>query len=401
MTQSSRYSAVAIALHWAIALAIVGMIFLGWNMDGDESLYQLHKSIGITILILTIARIVWRLMNPPPPLPAEMKPIEKTASHLVHLGFYGLMLAMPLTGWLLVSTSYKFDVPTVLYGLVSWPDLPGVGFLANEDGHEAVEFVHSKLAWVAIVLLGLHVAGAIKHEFDGGEGVLKRMLPGLFGPKPAKPSPPPRGFLAAFGAAIGVFLLIAFVPPLFSGSGSAAPSTDGEAGQAGTVEANWVVDHAESGIWFSGVHDGNEYEGSFSNWSADIQFDPDDLESSRSLVTIQMLSATANKKLYTDSLRSAEWFFADQYRTATAEISGFSRVDDDEYTADLTLTIKDQSVTVPFNFELDIDEDEARMKGEATVQRTPLDLGQQSDPSADWVGENVLIDVEVRASRAN
>ncbi|MGB3627711.1 MAG: cytochrome b/b6 domain-containing protein, partial [Henriciella sp.] len=94
MTQSSRYSVVAIALHWAIAFAIIGMIFLGWNMEGSEDLYQLHKSIGITILILTIARIIWRLINPVPPLPAEMKPIEKTASHLVHWSFYGLMFLM-------------------------------------------------------------------------------------------------------------------------------------------------------------------------------------------------------------------------------------------------------------------------------------------------------------------
>lgn len=401
MTQSSRYSVVAIALHWAIALAIIGMIFLGWNMDDSENLFQLHKSIGITILILTIARIVWRLMNPVPPLPAEMKPIEKTASHFVHWAFYGLMFLMPLTGWLLVSTSYEFDVPTVLYGLVSWPDIPGVGFLANEDGHEVVEFVHSKLAWVAIVLLGLHVAGAVKHEFDGGEGVLKRMLPGLFGGDTEKPSPPPRGFLIAFGAAIGVFLLVAFVPKLFSGSASTATTANPVSAQSTDITPNWSVDHDQSSISFSGTHDGSEYEGEFKSWSADIQFDADNLDAARALVTVQMMSAEANKKLYTDSLRSAEWFFADQYRTATAELSNFRRLDDDdEYVADLTLTIKDKSVTVPFNFELDIDEDEARMKGEATVQRKPLDLGQKSDASGDWVGEDVLIDVEVRASRA-
>ncbi|MEM5518401.1 cytochrome b/b6 domain-containing protein [Henriciella sp. AS95] len=395
MTSSARYSAVAIALHWAIALGIIGMIALGWNMEGNESLYQLHKSIGITILILTIARIIWRVMNPPPPLPEEMKPLEKTASHLVHWAFYGLMLAMPLTGWLLVSTSYDFDIPTVLYGLVSWPDIPGVGFLANETGHAIVEFVHSKLAWVAIALLVLHVAGAVKHEFSAEEGVLKRMLPGLFG-KTTRPSPPPHGFLVAFGAAIAVFALIAFVPKFFSGGSGTANETplSSESGAS-----NWTVDHGQSGIYFSGTHDGNEYEGEFGDWSADIQFDPDNLEDASAVVTVRTASANASKKLYTDSLRSAEWFNVSDFATATATLSNFEKTGDDAYEADLTLAIKESSVTVPFTFELDIDGDEARMKGEATVQRTPLNLGQQSDPTADWVGEDVLIDVEVLASR--
>ncbi|GGB79136.1 cytochrome b/b6 domain-containing protein [Henriciella pelagia] len=395
MTVSSRYSAIAIALHWAIALGIIGMIALGWNMDGNESLYQLHKSIGITILVLTIARIVWRVMNPPPPLPDDMKPLEKTASHLVHWAFYGLMLAMPLTGWLLVSTSHDFDIPTVIFGLVSWPDIPGVSFLANETGHAIVEFFHSKLAWVAIVLLGLHVAGAVKHEISAEEGVLKRMLPGLFG-KTDKPSPPPRGFLAAFGAAIGFFALIAFVPMLFTG-GSGASTTTSET--PANMSSNWTVDPAQSGIYFSGIHDGSEYEGAFGDWNANIRFDPEQLADARAVITVRTGSVTASKKLYTDSLKSAEWFNVSGFPTATATLENFQKTGDGRYSADLTLAIKDSSVTVPFTFELDIDGNEARMKGEATVQRTPLNLGQTSDPTADWVGENVLIDVEVLASR--
>ena len=102
MTRSPRYSAVAIALHWAIAFGLLFMIWLGWNMDGKESWFQFHKSVGITILILTVARIVWRLMNPPPTAPTDLKPWENKASHAVHIGFYALMVIMPLTGWLTV-----------------------------------------------------------------------------------------------------------------------------------------------------------------------------------------------------------------------------------------------------------------------------------------------------------
>ena len=353
-----------------------------------------YKSIGITILMLTVTRIIWRLMNPPPQLPADMAPLEKTASHLVHLGFYALMLAMPLTGWLLVSTNLKFDVPTVLYGQVSWPDIPFVGFLTNETGHEIVEFVHSKLAWVAIGLLALHVLGALKHEFSKEEGVLKRMLPGLFG-KTAPPQAPARGFFIAFGGAIVLFLAIAFLPGLLSGNSQ--PSTL-ETAQAEQVESNWTVDYESSTIAFSGSHDGSTYQGSFGDWSADIFFDPDALDTSKALVTVQTGSATASKKLYSDSLRAGEWLSVQDHPQATVALDNF-RPDGADYVGDATLTIKDQSVTVPFTFTLDINGDTALMTGSTSVERKPLNLGQDSDPTGEWVGETVNIDVTVKASR--
>ncbi|MEQ8557147.1 MAG: cytochrome b/b6 domain-containing protein [Henriciella sp.] len=403
MPYSHRYAAVAIALHWLIAAGIIFMILLGWNMEDSESLFQLHKSVGITILLLTVARIVWRLLNPPPALPAGMNPWEKMASHAVHLAFYGLMLLMPLTGWLLVSTAYNFDIPTVLYGLVSWPDIPGVGFLANEGGHEAVEFVHSKLAWVAIVLLGLHVAGAVKHEISAEEGVLKRMIPGLFG-KTGRPSPPPMAFIASFGAALGVFVLIAGAPVIFGGSGPARPAPEAASGggtSGESITANWEVEQDASSIRFSGSHDGSEYRGEFEDWSADIRFDPENLDNARVQVSIRTGSAEASKKLYTDSLKSDEWLAPSQYPEATVDLTNFRQTGEESYTAEATLNLKDSSVTVPFDFDLEMDGDEARMEGATTVKRTPLNLGQKSDPSGDWVGEQVSIEVEVRASRAD
>ena len=111
-TETSRYTIVAITLHWVMAALLLFMIWLGWNMDDNEVRFQLHKSIGILLLFLTLVRVIWRVMNPPPPLPEEMPAHEKLASHLVHMAFYGLMIILPLAGWMLVSTS-KFKVPTV------------------------------------------------------------------------------------------------------------------------------------------------------------------------------------------------------------------------------------------------------------------------------------------------
>ncbi len=394
-----RYTGVAIALHWAIALAIVGMIALGWNMDGNEALYQLHKSIGITILILTLARIVWRVLNPPPPLPAGMTAWERTLSHGVHVAFYGLMLAMPLTGWLYVSTAYEFDVATVLFGVVSWPDIPGVGFLTNETGHAVVEFIHSKLAWVAIGLLGLHVAGAIKHELGPEGGVFKRMIPGLLG-RTAPPVQPARGALAAFGGAALVFAAIAGAPVLASALQGASAGSGSDGAAAPLDEANWQVDMAASSIGFSGIHDGDPYSGTFQDWEASIAFDPDRLAQSRATVTVRTGTAQANKKLYTDTLRSGEWFDVSNHPTATVTLSAF-REDEGarDYVADATLAIKDQTVTVPFRFDLEIAGDRARMEGETTLTRSALNLGMQSDPTADWVADEVQVDVLVEATR--
>ncbi len=398
---SERYTSVAITLHWLIAFAIIGMILGGWYMSdlpdgapGQYFLYQMHKSIGITILLLTVARIIWRVMNPPPPLPDDMNALEKTGSHLAHLGFYGLMILMPLTGWLYSSVSVKLDVPTVLYGLISWPDVPFVEGLKTETASGVVNFIHSKLAWVAIGLLALHVAGALKHEFSAEEGVLKRMIPGLFG-KADKPQAPGRGAVTAFGSALAVLIIVAGASPVLgalSGSGQAV-RTDA------AFEPNWTVDYSASSITFFGTHDGNAFSGTFGNWDAAIQFDPLNLSAAEARVTVATGSAQASQKLYTDSLKSAEWFNISAFPNATVDIIDIAETSAGQYTSTARLTLKETTVDTAFPFDLQIDGANARMTGQAVFQRTPLDLGQASDPNADWVSEDVTVNVVVVATR--
>jgi len=400
---SQRYTNVAITMHWVIAISIVGMILGGWYMGdlpdgapGQYFLYQMHKSIGITILLLTVARIIWRVMNRPPALPDEMNGLEKTASHLVHLGFYGLMIALPLTGWLYSSVSVKLDVPTVLYGIISWPDVPFVEGLKTEAASGAVNFIHSKLAWVVLALLGLHVAGAIKHEFSAEEGVLKRMIPGLFG-KAEKPAAPGRGAVTAFGSALAVLIIIAGASPalsILSGSGQAV-SADA------AFEPNWTVNPDASSIEFSGTHDGNIYTGTFSNWDAAIQFDPDDPGNGEVRVTVSTTSAEASQKLYTDSLPSPEWFNTGAFPTASVEILNITETAGGNYISTARLTLKHLTVDADFPFSLEIAGDTARMTGQAVFQRKALDLGQSSDPNADWVAEDVSVNVVVEAARSD
>jgi cytochrome b561 len=185
----STYSSVAIALHWTIAILMLTNIGLAWyfgTLKGPAEVapLALHKSIGITVLLLTLARIGWRLAYPPPPLPAHMKTWERIAAKGTHLLFYGLMLAMPLSGWAMVSASPLIRLhPTVLYGVVPWPAVPYPG-LDSDQLHAVRKLAgrtHATLALVAYATIMLHVAAALKHQLLDRDDVLARMLPLLRG----------------------------------------------------------------------------------------------------------------------------------------------------------------------------------------------------------------------------
>jgi cytochrome b561 len=195
MTRSPHYTTVAIALHWLIALAIIALLAAGlWMTDAIQAkdpatkafafkVYQWHKALGLTVLVLTVARIGWRMMNPPPPLPAGMSSIERAGAHLSHAAFYILMLAIPLAGWAMVSAS-KFGLPTMIFGLFEWPHIPMIADLANKEPVEvAAKALHKFMGWGLAALLGLHVTAALKHHFVNRDDVLARMVPGVRAPK--------------------------------------------------------------------------------------------------------------------------------------------------------------------------------------------------------------------------
>src|SRR5688500_2571561 len=142
-----RYGAGAILLHWAIALALAFQLALGFSMPKDErgfALFQLHKSVGITILVLTLARLAWRLTHRPPP--AVEGGFQGFLAKTVHTLLYVFMIGQPLTGWAMVSTD-PIAIPTVLYGTIPWPHLPLPAGL-----NEAMEQGHEILAWTGVAL---------------------------------------------------------------------------------------------------------------------------------------------------------------------------------------------------------------------------------------------------------
>ena len=168
----TRYTTVAIVIHWLIAAAIIFQIILGWRMgDGPKgpatyALFQLHKSIGITILLLSLFRLAWKLTHRSPPPPVGQPAWERTASHVVHWGFYAIMIGLPLTGWIMVSAS-RVPIPTLLFGTVPWPHLPLLPELAEGAKHawrEAGEIGHGVLVKLTYLLLVLHLGAVAKHQ---------------------------------------------------------------------------------------------------------------------------------------------------------------------------------------------------------------------------------------------
>ena len=191
-TAEPRYTNVAIILHWIIAVSILALLAAGLAMTTEGLLpkylqfqtFQLHKSLGLTVLILSVLRLIWRLTHTPPPLPPGIPALEVFAANLTHWIFYGLMLALPLTGWAIVSTS-SWGLPTIWFGLFEWPHLPGLAESAHKkELNDVFGETHEILAYIAIALIGLHVGAALKHHLWNRDTVLTRMLPFL------RPLPP-------------------------------------------------------------------------------------------------------------------------------------------------------------------------------------------------------------------
>jgi cytochrome b561 len=148
----SGYGLISLALHWIIVLGVICQ----WALAESDNV-GLHESIGLTILALAVVRLSWRLLNPVPAWPADMKPYEITLARIVHIAFYALLFAIPLSGWALASAE---EEPLRFFG---WFDLPRI-VVGSED---TLEEVHEMLFNALVALAVLHVLGAIKHWLAG------------------------------------------------------------------------------------------------------------------------------------------------------------------------------------------------------------------------------------------
>lgn len=170
------WGALSKSLHWIIVLLILTQWYVGMhaislgNSPAKIGWFFWHKSIGMTVLMLAILRLVWRWMNPVPTLEGLAQGWERLAARFSHVALYALIFAMPITGWLM-SSARGFSVSW--FWLFQWPDLVP----RDEALFENLQWLHKHLFQALVVIAVLHILGALKHHFIDRNEVLKRMLP--------------------------------------------------------------------------------------------------------------------------------------------------------------------------------------------------------------------------------
>lgn len=415
---SGRYPAIAILLHWTIAAAIVLQVVLAGRMEGPHTplsfaVTQLHKSVGLTVLLLSLVRLGWRLLNPPAPLPTTMARWERVLAQAVHVGFYVIMIAMPLTGWIMVSAS-RIELPTLLYGQIPWPNLP-IAHLdpaAKRTWHSFGRNSHHLLAKGIYVLLALHVAGALKHQFfSRDEPVLARMAPGALAGRWWEP----RIFLIAL-AFVGVIAFGEWVTP--PAPGMAPPPVEGPApveaqplptpaqaadepatGPASKGPVKWIVGPG-SELAFTTAWSGTPIQGRFDKWTADILFSPDALERSKVSVAIDLASVNTGDKQRDATLPSRDWFDTTAHPRAVFTASRFEKRSADRYLAHGTLELRGEKKPVDLAFRVTITGDQAQASGTASLDRTAYGVGQGEFAATDQIPGKVAVKVKLKARRA-
>lgn len=371
----TRYGAVAQSLHWASAFLIFALLAVGWTMTDlppgsaqQFKLFQLHKSLGVTVFALTLIRLVWRLRHGVPALPATMPLWERRAAGLGHLGLYALAFGLPLTGWAVVSSS-PFNIPTLLYGVIP---LPHLWFLAEATDKKALSHllgdVHAAAAFGLVGLLAVHVGAALRHHIWLKDDVLRRMLPRSIG----------------LGVALtaGLTLALSWAVPA----------------QAAAV--HWQIDPAKSQLGFAGSQSGMAFSGQFKRWSGSIDFDPANPAAGHALIEIDMGSVATGDAQKDGALPQSDWFDVKAFPKAQFEAKSFTSKGGNAYEARGALTIRGHAKEVILPFTLDVSGNHAHAKGHLELVRTEWGVGQGEYASGQYVALPVSVTFDLTASSA-
>jgi cytochrome b561/polyisoprenoid-binding protein YceI len=353
--ERNDYTAVAKSLHWLIALVIFVQFPLAWVMDDFKGIqkfqaYNFHKSLGITVLALMVLRLVWRVLNKAPTLPASMPVYERGAAKLAHFALYLAIFLMALSGWAMISAS---DKPSVLFQYTRFPLLPWISGLPVEDKRAFAEFfenAHGVLANVLLVLIGGHIAAVLRHAIILKDGAFSRMLPRFGGAS----------------SSLRVSLLLLCAAAL-----SFAASTRARASE-------WSVDPQKSSITFEANGSGYIAKGSFSQFKAEIEFDPDLPAETSVKVLLNMASAATGTSDVDAALNDAEYFNPKQFPTAQFAARGAEPAGDGKYVLNGHLTLKGITKPISLPFSIDITSGSATVTAEAKINRLDFGVGPES-----------------------
>lgn len=396
---SDRYGSVSKTFHWLTALLIISLIPLGLIANGlpyDTSeelarkawLFSLHKTLGVTVFFVALARIGWSTSQPKPGLLHPDRKAESLAAETVHWLLYGSLVLVPLSGWIHHAAATGFAP-------IWWPlgqNLP----LVPKSESVAATFAgaHWVLTKVLAVSLLLHVAGALKHHVIDKDATLRRMWFGN--------AAMPRTTATHKHATPIIAAIASWVLALTGGAalGVYAPHGDSvEAAVLEDVQTDWQVQDGNLSITVTQL--GAEVTGTFADWTAAITFDetvPNETEG-RVAGTVDVTVSIGSLMLgsVTDQAMGPDYFDATDFPTARFIADIIPVVDG--YEAQGTLTIRDKSMPTTLPFSLSLDGDTANMAGGLTLNRNDFGIGaNMADESS--LKFNVDVNVALTATRA-
>ena len=349
--EQKGYTAVAKSLHWVIALIIFVQFPLAWIMDDLPLIqkiqaYNLHKSLGITVLTLMVWRLVWRLIFKAPSLPEAMPAYERAAAKLGHLALYSVIFLMTLTGWALISVSNK---PSVLFQLTRFPLLPWLSDLPAGEKKaygELFETAHGFLSYLLLALIAGHLTATFRHAVILKDGILSRMLPGT-----------------RFGTLAAIIVLPAAL--LLAGAGQAKA-------------AEWSVAPDKSSVAFEANGSGYTTNGTFGKYRAEVEFDPDLPAETAIRVQLDMTSAGTGNSEVDDALKSADFFDPKRFPAAQFVARGARQTGNGHYTLDGQLTLKGVTKPISLPFSVDIKNGTATVAAETKINRLDFGVGPET-----------------------
>lgn len=407
---SRSYGSITKTFHWLTMLLIFAVIPLGMIANGMAQdvrdpaiatttqdlirtvfLFSLHKTLGVTIFFVALARILWAFTQPKPGLlNADNRP-EAMLAETIHWLLYGSLILVPLTGWIHHSA-------TVGFAPIRWPFGQNLPFVPQSESIATLfSGLHMVLERVMVVSILLHVAGALKHHFIDRDATLRRMLPGT---SDAPIPPTQHRSLLPFSAALvlwaGAIALGGAIGAYGVHTAQTEQATQTTAPQDATSDTkpDWQVSQGTLGLTIQQL--GNPVQGSFVNWTADITFD--DTATSDLLGTVQVTIDIASLSLGTVAAQAMGPDFFDVETFPSATFSGDITRSDTGYVATGPLTIRDQTIPVTLPFALTLDDDTAQMTGTLRIKRLDFNVGATL-PDESSVGFAVDINVALTAAR--
>jgi cytochrome b561/polyisoprenoid-binding protein YceI len=445
----TRYSRTAMALHWLLAAALAFQMGLGEAFESTAKgkamfdLAQFHKSIGITILLLSLFRLAVRFVKPRPAPVGDAGWAARLAG-VTHFGLYAFMILAPLSGWIMISAS-KSTIPTYLFSAVPWPDFPivsGLAEVAKHNVHEVAETSHAIIAKLGLVLFLLHVIGALRHQFLLKQAMIERMVPtrrslspllgsGIIialaagalamlnlgemtgispaasatlvsnGATPIPAEPEPLSPVPATAAKDEAPPVAAEADPA-NAMETAKPEDPAKIANAGAIPAGstprWTV-NAGGRLGWSSSWSGANINGSFSRWTGDISFNPDALDKSKIKVSVDLASVASGDGERDGTLKSDDFFGVAAHPTAIWTSTRIRPLGGNRYSADGTLSLRGVDKPMSLNFTLDLADKDAKVSGGGSLNRTDFGVGQGDYTKTDEIPDAVKITFNFRAKR--